>query len=127
MRRRRWQVPGLAAAGVAALAYFVERTGPWLELKAISITNPIALACAFGGAGALVAARERLGRLGAIAGWGLALLLAGGVLYGNALAYHEASVAPAERLHDLERIGAVRRHRAGVLPEPRGVRRVLPA
>ena len=54
--------------------------------------------CAGGGA-------RRLGRLGAIAGWGLALLLAGGVLYGNALAYHEASVAPAERLHDLERIG----------------------
>jgi hypothetical protein len=69
------------------------------------MTNPIALACAFAGAGVLMSARERLGRLGPAIGWGLALVLAGGVLYGNALAYHEASVAPAERLHDLAEIG----------------------
>lgn len=105
VRRREWRVPLLALSAALALGYFVERTGPWIELKAISISNPIPLVCAFAGAAALIALRGRAARIGAIAGWALALAIAGGVLYGNALAYHEAAVAPYERLRDLERLG----------------------
>jgi hypothetical protein len=105
IRRREWQVPVLAGAAALALAYYFVRTGPWIELKAISISNPVPLICAFAGAAALVAVRGRFATLARLAGWALALAVAGGVLYGNALAYHEAAVSPYERLHDLERLG----------------------
>ena len=105
IKRRQWLVPLLALAGGIALAYYVERTGPWLQLKAIAITGPIALVCAFVGAGALVALRGRRETAAHVAGWVLVLIVAGAVLYGNALAYHEAALSPSERLRDLERIG----------------------
>jgi hypothetical protein len=105
VRRRQWLFPVLAASAAIALAYFVARTGPWIELKAISIGNPIPLVCAFAGAAVLIGVRGRLVRLTTVAGWALALAVSAGVLYGNALAYHESAVAPYERLHDLERLG----------------------
>src|SRR4029453_8825402 len=99
----------LGIASVVALTYYANRTGPWIQLKAIAVTGPASLACAFAGVAALVRARSwRTGAAGfAVTGVGLLLgsAVAGGVLLGNAKAYHETWVAPASRLHDLEQIG----------------------
>jgi len=101
LRRRDWGLALAAGAGAVGLGYYMARTGPWIQLKAIAITGSLVLACAFAGAVA-VGSRLRRGRLvGSI----LAGVVAVGVLYGNALAYHNASLAPSKRLRDLERIG----------------------
>jgi hypothetical protein len=109
IRRRDWSLAMLGIASVVALTYYANRTGPWIQLKAIAVTGPASLACAFAGVAALVRARSwRTGAAGfAVTGVGLLLgsAVAGGVLLGNAKAYHETWVAPASRLHDLEQIG----------------------
>src|SRR3954451_4330464 len=99
LRRRDWGIVFLTAGGAAALAYYMARTGPWLQLKAIAITGAVVLTCAFAGAAAV---GSRFGRLAA---WLLAAVVAGGVLYGNALAYHDTTLAPSKRFRDLEQIG----------------------
>jgi len=106
LRRRELGLVFAAVAAAIALAYYSARTGPWIELKAIAITGPVALACAFAGAAA-IADRRRGGRrhLWTLAGALLAGGLAAAVLTGNAIAYHNASIAPVERLRELERIG----------------------
>jgi hypothetical protein len=108
LRRRDWGLVFLAAAGGAALAYYMARTGPWLQLKAIAITGAVVITCAFAGAAALggFVGRFADGRtVPLLLSWLLAGIVAGGVLYGNALAYHDTTLAPAKRFRDLERIG----------------------
>jgi hypothetical protein len=101
VRRRDWRLVGVAAASAMALLYYSERTGPWLELKAIAMSGPAVLACAFAGAGALMTLRSRAA---AGLGWVAAGVVAAGVLAGNALAYHDIPPSPAERFRDLDRI-----------------------
>ncbi len=106
LRRREWPIPLLGAASAIALTYYALRTGPWIQLKAISISGPMVLLCAFAGIGALrdgLAGRRP--RLGTAAGWLVAGVVALGVVAGNALAYHDTTVAPAKRLRDLEHVG----------------------
>jgi hypothetical protein len=76
------------------------QTGPWVEAKIFAIDGTLVLALAFFGAGAL-ARGARTWPLG----WALAVVVAGGVLYGNALAVHNTTPAPERRLAELERIG----------------------
>jgi hypothetical protein len=101
VRRRDWRLVGLALASAIALLYYQERTGPWLALKAIAMGGPAVLACAFAGAGALMALRWRPW---AVLGWVATAVAATGVLAGNALAYHDITPAPAERFRDLDLI-----------------------
>lgn len=100
VRRRAWAVVWLGAAGAVALYYVAHRYGPWIQFKADCISSPIALLLAFAGVGALVRVR-RLRPVGLLAG----VAIAAGVLAGNALLYHDTSLAPYERLHNLEYIG----------------------
>ena len=51
LRRRRWMVATFGLATPIALAYWVPPGGPWLELKAYTITAPMFVAMAFVGAG----------------------------------------------------------------------------
>jgi hypothetical protein len=119
VRRRAWSLAWLGAAGVVALYYVAHRYGPWIEFKSYCISSPIVLTLAFAGAGGFLQMLARgvprmatahrrasmlapLGRLMAL----LAVLaVAGGVLAGDALLYHDTSLAPYARLHDLQRIG----------------------
>ena len=100
VRRRAWSVAWLGVAGAVALYYVAHRYGPWIQFKAVCLTAPISLLLAFAGIGALM----RIGRH-AIVGVLPALVIAAGVLGGNALAYHDVTLAPYGRLHDLEYIG----------------------
>ena len=90
----------LAVSAAVALIYVTDRAGPWVDLKAFTITAPVTLALAFAGAWALSQWR-RLRWLGP----GATAVIAGAVLLGNALVYHDTTVTPYERFADLERLG----------------------
>ena len=100
VRRRAWGVAWLGVAGIVSLYYVAHRYGPWIQFKADSLTAPISLLLAFAGIGALM----RISRRAIV--WALpALLIASGVLAGNALIYHDVTLAPYARLHNLEYVG----------------------
>jgi hypothetical protein len=106
--RRRWMIAVFGISAPIALTYVVGHAGPWVELKAFTITATMFLAMAFVGAGWLATARPSRPRLRVpvrIAGWLAALAISGAVLYGNALTYHDMSIAPAARYRQLEQIG----------------------
>jgi hypothetical protein len=100
IRRRAWGVAWLGLAGLAAVVFVAYRYGPWIRFKADAITSPIALLMAFAGVGALIRISRR-----AVVGVAFALVLTVGVLAGTALLYHDTTLAPYARLHDLEHIG----------------------
>jgi hypothetical protein len=102
LRRRRWAIAFLGIATPIALSYYIAHSGPWLAFKSFTITGVFALTLAFVGAAALCESRRR-GL--ALLGWLAAAVLAGGVLYGNAVIYHDTTLAPAARYHDLAAIG----------------------
>ncbi len=101
-RRRRFAPAMLGLIAPVALYYWMAHTGPWLELKAYVITSAITLTLAFVGIAALSSMRWRpaawLAWLGAIA-------LGGVVLYGNAITYHDTTLAPSARYRNLAEIG----------------------
>jgi hypothetical protein len=104
--KRRWMVAAFGVAAPITLAYVVAHSGPWVALKAYTITAPMFLAMAFVGVGWMVTSRpRRLAFPVRAAGWLGALAITGALLYGNALTYHDMSLAPAARYHQLEVIG----------------------
>jgi hypothetical protein len=104
--RRRWMIAAFGVTAPIALAYYVAHSGPWVELKAYTIGATMFLAMAFVGAGWLATAHPRYLKLPIRAlGWLGASVVAGAVLYGNALTYHDQSIAPAARYRQLEQIG----------------------
>jgi hypothetical protein len=100
--RRRWVVAFIGIAAPIALAYYIAHSTAWLQFKAFTITGVFALTLAFVGAAAL---HENRRRAVALLGWLVAAVIAGGVLYGNAVTYHDTTLAPAARYHDLAAIG----------------------
>lgn len=98
-RRRAWE-PLLYAvgAGVGSLAVFAY-SSPWVGAKALASGSPSLLLLALAGTAAFAVRVERV--LGATV---LALVLAG-VLWSNALGYHDVSLAPYDQLRELESIG----------------------
>jgi hypothetical protein len=100
VRRRAWSVAWLGVAGLVSLYYVAHRYGPWIQFKADSLTAPISLLLAFAGIGALMQVSRRT-----VVGALPALVLAAGVLIGNALLYHDVTLAPYARLHNLQFIG----------------------
>jgi hypothetical protein len=98
---RRWTIVVLGVMTPVALYYFIEHSTAWIQFKSFTITAAFVVALAFAGAGALQASRRR--GVSAL-GWLAALAVAGGVLYGNALIYHDTTLAPGARYHDLAAI-----------------------
>lgn len=98
-RRRAWEpllyVSGTAVGSLAVFAY----SSPWVGAKALASGSPAILLLALAGAAAFAARVERV--LGTTV---LALILAG-VLWSNALGYHDVSLAPYDQLRELESIG----------------------
>jgi hypothetical protein len=122
VRQRRAGPLVYASSAVVGLAVFAGAGSPWIAGKAYAMAAPaIALlaAIAFGAAWQ---------RGHAIAAGAVAVLVAGGVLWSNALAYHDVWLAPRDQLRELERIGS---RFAGDGPalmteyEPYGVRHFL--
>lgn len=90
----------LAVTAGVALVYVADRSGPWVDLKAFTITAPITLALAFAGAWTISRWR-RVRWLGPAA----VVLVAVTVLAGNALVYRGTTIAPYERFAELEELG----------------------
>jgi hypothetical protein len=72
---------------------------PWVDAKSMAIASPALLVAALVGAAALLRTRFRIA-----GGTGLAILAAG-VLWSSALAYHDVTLAPRAQLEELEEIG----------------------
>ncbi len=101
--RRRWVIVALGAVAPLALFYFIEHSTAWIQLKSFTITAAFAVTLAFCGAAALQASKPRWMRA---LGWLAGAAVAAGVLYGNALIYHDTTLAPGARYHDLAAIGS---------------------
>lgn len=98
-RRRAWELLlYVAGAGAGSLAVFAV-SSPWVGAKALASGSPSLLLLGLAGAAAFAARVERV--LGTTV---LALVLAG-VLWSNALAYHDVNLAPYDQLRELESIG----------------------
>jgi hypothetical protein len=100
--RRRASWPALFA-GISFLgwAYITERGSPWADAKALMIASPAFVLLAMLGPPALHSAGRRP------EAWLLAAAVSIGVLASNALAYHDVSLAPRDRLDELEGIGTL--------------------
>ena len=99
--RRHWMIVVVGVAAPVALYYFIQHSTAWIQLKAFTVTSVFALLLAFLGVAALQSSRHRLV---SAAGWLAGLVVAGGVLYGNAIIYHDTTLAPGARYHDLAAI-----------------------
>jgi hypothetical protein len=99
--RRRWSIVVVGVMTPVALYYFVEHSTAWIQFKSFTITAAFTVTLAFTGAAALQASGKRLL---SIVGWIAALVVTGGVLYGNALIYHDTTLAPGDQYHDLASI-----------------------
>jgi hypothetical protein len=97
-RRSGWPLV-FAATSLIGWAYVSARSNAWGDAKALMIVSPAVVAIAMMGPGSLWSAERRPEALL------LAAAIAFGVLWTNALAYHDADVAPRGRLAELSDIG----------------------
>ena len=86
------------AVSVIALVYVTGKGSPWADAKALAIASPAVLLMAALGPLALEARGARIEALG------LAAVLAIGVSASNAFVYHDVSLAPRERLAELDTV-----------------------
>ena len=99
--RRRAHGPLLLVTGNAiAAGYLLTRASPYATAKVMMIFSLTVVLAAMLGAAALHESGRRL------EGWGLATAIAAGVLWSTALGYHDASVAPRDRLAELSAINS---------------------
>lgn len=90
--------PLLYAASLLACAAVVLVASPWVGGKALAVAAPAALSLAVLGAVATLS-------IDRLAGAVLTVLVAGGVLWSNVLAYGGADIAPYDQLVELQEIG----------------------
>jgi hypothetical protein len=98
LRRRALAPMLLIATSVVALLYLSRNGSPYANGKTLMIASPAIVLAAVLGASALYDVRRRL------EAWLLLAVIGAGVLWTNALAYHDASPAPRDRLGELASI-----------------------
>jgi hypothetical protein len=99
LRRRRLAPLLLLGGNAIAAAYLLSRASPYAGAKVMMIFSLTAVATMMLGPAALADAGRRF------EAWGLAAVIAAGVLWTNGLAFHDASLAPRPRLAELSAIG----------------------
>ncbi len=99
LRRRAW-LP-LLYLGISLVAWLsvTSQGSPWADAKALMIVSPPILLMALLGAAALA----QVGRV--LPAWLLVAAIGVGVVWSNALAYHDAHLAPRDRLVELGDVG----------------------
>lgn len=100
-RRRRWELPLYVVGAVVGCAVAAGVGSPWIGAKALAIASPAVVAAGMSGGALLIGGGRR------IEGAVVAALIAAGVLWSNALAYHDVWLAPRGQLRELERIGTL--------------------
>ena len=98
-RRGAWPVLGYAIGVLVAAAFVAWRSDPWIDAKALAVASPapVLLACA-----GIASLERELGRAVTVM---LAILVGGGVIWTDALAYHDATLTPHARHQELADIG----------------------
>jgi hypothetical protein len=97
--RRAWEpLLYLVGATAGSLAVFLYAS-PWVGAKALASAGPAFLLLALAGAATFAVRVER------VLGLTVFAAVLAGVLWSNALAYHDVSLAPYDQLTELERIG----------------------
>jgi hypothetical protein len=109
VRRRSFGVPFYVAISLigCGVVYFSGGT-PWVTGKTLAFSSPAVLVAALAGAGMLWGAQRAAGTLGIVRRLGAGFVIAalgGGVLWSNALAYHDVTLAPRAPLRELQHIG----------------------
>ncbi len=103
VRRRQFTLAAYVALALAGcLVFYLVGSTPWVIGKTLAIASPALLAAALVG-GALLCSRRSLRPAGVL----VLFALGGGVLWSNALAYHDATLAPRARLAELQHIGGL--------------------
>jgi hypothetical protein len=100
IRRRARELLLYFAVSFLAWAYVMRQGSPWADGKALMIVSPAVVLAAMLGPAALAAWGRRIPALI------ISATIAGGVLVSSAYAYHDVSLAPRDRLGELEQIGA---------------------
>ena len=120
--RRGWELLAYVVIAGVGCALFLSVSSPWVGGKTLAMAAPAVLAAALAGCAAA------FGHGRAVEASVAALAITGGVLWSNALQYHDVWLAPRGQLHELETIG---RDFAGQGPalmttyEPYGARHFL--
>ncbi|MHB8692813.1 MAG: hypothetical protein ACYDHH_16375 [Solirubrobacteraceae bacterium] len=93
---------------IGALIVSAQGATPWVMGKSLAISSPGVMAVALIGAGMLLEELwKRFKWLGAAPAALVMALLAFGVVYSNILGYHDATIAPYQRMAELEHIGSI--------------------
>ena len=98
LRRREPAPLILMAVTLVAATYLVPRLSPYAGGKVLALASPVAVMGACLGAWALAARWRAAGALAAV-------LMAAGILWSDALAYHDVKLAPIDRMEALEEVG----------------------
>lgn len=98
-RRRDWGLVLYVAGSATGCAASVAAGSPWVDGKSLAIASPTALIAGMAAIGWLFRSGRRTEALAAL------LVVGGGVLWSNVLAYHDVSLAPRAPLLELEKIG----------------------
>jgi hypothetical protein len=99
LQRRSWALPAYLVTAGLGCAIYVPLSSPWVGGKTLAMASPAFVAAALAACGAGLAHR-RVFEAGI-----LALVIALGVVWSNALQYHKVWLAPRGQLHELETIG----------------------
>jgi hypothetical protein len=100
LRARRSPGPLIYVVGsLVACAYLLRSGSPYADGKTLAVASAAVVFAALAGAAWLWGTRLRI--LGGL----LTVAIAGGVLWTNALAYHDVALAPHDRFAELDRIG----------------------
>jgi len=111
VRRRSFGVPFYVAVALigSGVVYFSGGT-PWVTGKSLAFSSPAVLVAALAGAGMLWGARRAAGPRGLARRIGAGFVIAalgGGVLWSNALAYHDVTLAPRAAMVELQHLGTL--------------------
>jgi hypothetical protein len=94
----------VAVALIGSGVFYLSGATPWVTGKTLAISSPALLAAGLTGGGMLWSrwsAQRTVGIVGVL----VVAVLAGGVLWSSALAYHDVTLAPREQLAELQHIG----------------------
>jgi hypothetical protein len=97
---------GVTIYGVGGLLALIAITfvgSPWIDAKAMATASPLVILLA---AGAIAWPIEFGGRRGPAVAAVLGVLVVGGIVWSNALAYRDVNLAPRPQLAELEHIGS---------------------
>jgi hypothetical protein len=102
IRRRHWALVAYVAILVPGCLALAARGTPWIDTKAMVVAAPAAVVLGMLVAPALAGTAGTAGRVsGVVAAVGIGV----GVLWSNALLYHNTQLAPSKRYQELDRIG----------------------